>query len=228
MAKFGGLALHSGELSVMEYMQMGESAFHSLPGVRAYGEGGGQAPVRKQIAFGGAAQAVGIPRPQEVAIDAFYAPADQGWKDMRALLDSGVPAIFRLETPRLDIFSISGAGNTVAIAVTGAVTFAKAADGAVPNFKLDLFAKGQVIVVGGKFYRIDTINKVSGAVAVRPVPAPAVAASVSYDIRVPALRREFVARVSHCDEASLQTEDDLRTPLMLAPISRLPEFEVLI
>ena len=228
MAKFGGLALHSGELSVVEYMLIGESAFHDLPGCRAYGEGGGQAPVRKQIAFGGAAQAVGIPRPQEVAIDAFYAPAHMGWKDMKTLLDSGVSATFRLVTPRLDIFKITGAGNTVAISVAGAVTFAKAADGSVPNFKLDLFAKGQVIVVNGKFYRIDTINKTTGAVAVRPVPAAAVAAHVDYDIRVPSLKREFVARVSHCDEASLQTEDDLRTPLMLAPISRLPEFEVII
>ena len=99
-----------------------------------------------------------------------------------------------------------------------------------PDLSSDDYAPGQVVMMSasGTYYMIDSING-TPAVLVRggEYDGTIVAAAGVKDIRVPATERKFLAWVAQTDVVSLELEDDMRTPLILAAKSRLPKWKVL-
>lgn len=236
MDKFGGMTLHGSELASLEYSTDSAVTWHDVPGVMAYGENGGEAPTRFQIAFKSRAQKIGVPRVQGVGIAAYYAPAHPAWSKMQELGDSVELAWFRMTTKK-DIVHSFAAMHEVAFGVkdssgAGEATFTVTGSGdlVLPDLGSEDFEGGQVIKVqSGAYYRIDRVDHEAKKIFVRgdPYTGVVVPARDVVDIRVPATRRQFRAWVAQVDVVSLGIEDDMRSPLILAPKSRLPKWSIL-
>lgn len=75
--------------------------------------GGGEAPERDVVAFGGAAKRSGHPRVPSLELSAVYAPAHAAWKALRKASLERTVLKFQLTTPEEEVESITGVGNTV-------------------------------------------------------------------------------------------------------------------
>lgn len=229
-----GLVAHGSELAKVEYSIDNGVSWRILPGCSSYSETGGEAPERDVIAFEGATKLTGTPRVPSVDISAVIAPLHPSWRQMRAFMLDKSSALFRLVTKsRTAWAALAGAGNTAAVAIAGAVTFAKAQGGKVPNLVDARYGPGQVLTIGAKTFVIDTISGSPPAMVVQayaagvvaPVAAATVAA-VGYTISVPALKREFEALVRLTSRGSLESESQLTSPLNLAPLAELPDWSI--
>ena len=236
MGRVRGLNLHGSELSSLEYSIDSGVTWHEIPGVMTYREQGGEAPVRFQAAFKASANKIGLPRVQSVAIGAFYSPSHAAWEKMRDLAESLELTYFRMRTVK-EVLHAFGANHTAKITAgtsvtkAGVMAFAKTSGTLnAPDLSSDDYAPGQVVTMtaSGKYYIIDSING-TPAVLVRGggYEGTTITPAGVKDIRVPATERKFLAWVAQTDVVSLELEDDMRTPLILAAKSRLPKWKVL-
>ena len=219
----GGLTVHGSEFATLEYSSDG--SWIEVPGITSYTESGGEAPERDVVAFSGVAKRSGHPRVPSIEMNAVYSPAHAAWRALRTFSFKGTLLQFRLITKKETFESISGPGNTVAIADTGVVTFAGTVQ---PNFAEGVIGPGQVIEVNSKNYVIDSISDAATPVVkVKPAPDSAVTAKTPYAIVLPSLRRgPFRATIRVLGNSSLESEGDMSTTLTLAPRGQLSEWSI--
>ena len=221
----GGLTVHGSEFVTLEYSSDG-SAWIAVPGITSYTESGGEAPERDIVAFSGVAKRSGHLRVPSIEMNAVYSPAHAAWRALRTVSLKGTLLQFRLTTKKETFESISGSGNTVAIAVTGVVTFAGTLR---PNFAEGVIGPGQVIEANSENYVIDSISDAATpVVTVKPAPDSAVTAKTPYAIVLPSLRRgPFRATIRVLGNSSLESEGDMSTTVTLAPRGKLPEWSII-
>ena len=214
---------HGSEFAKLEYSSDSGLTWIKVPGINSYTESGGEAPERDIVTFDGVAKRSGHPRVPSIELNATYSPAHAAWKAMRAASIKGTLLDFQLTTKEETMKSITGSANTVAIALTGVVTFAGAIKPAVK-----LLGPGMVIKVGSSKYVIDSISDAATPVVmVKPAPSTAVAATATYSIVLPSMRRgPFDARVRLAGNVSLESEGDMTTTLTLAPRVQLSEWSI--
>ena len=212
---------HGSEFAKLEYSD--GSTWIQVPGINSYTESGGEAPERDIVTFDGVAKRSGHPRVPSIELNATYSPAHAAWKEIRTASIKGTLLDFRLTTKEETMKSITGPANTVAIALTGVVTFAGAIK---PDVKL--LGPGMVIKVGSSKYVIDSISDAATpVVTVKPAPSTAVPATSAYSIVLPSMRRgPFDARVRLAGNVSLESEGDMTTTVTLAPRAQLSEWSI--
>ncbi|MYH25521.1 MAG: hypothetical protein F4156_09860 [Holophagales bacterium] len=217
-----GLTLITAENATLEYSKDG-TRFVKLPFEGDISASGGEAPENDVVTFSRIGKVVGHPRVPSLSVAIpSYVPNLVAWTDILDALTKRTPLTWRLTTAEAEFFTASGAGNTVAIATTGAVTFA----GTKPDFMSDEFAEGMAIRVGTAKYTIDAISD-AGAVTVRPAPTTTVPAATEYRIINPSLRLgPFTASVRSAGNFELAAEGNLSTTLELTPRAQLPAWVI--
>lgn len=202
-----------------------------IPGVASIAESGSEAPTREVSTLANVIQITGNIRPPtiEITIPA-YAPMHDTNRILRDALIDNTTLQFRYRFEGQVLATVSGAGNTLAIATSGAVTLAWSDDPLV-DFTDEAYGPGIALKPttgpnANTYFIVDTISA-TGALAVRPAPSAQVAAAVGYEVSVPPIYRpSFPARVMSFDNADAGSESSLATSLGLAPTAILPRFEV--
>ena len=198
------------------------TTFSVIPGIENISLSGGEAPEADVVTFEGVAKVVGHPRvPTIQATVSAYNPQHSTWRAINLAGRNRAVLTWRFTSKEESFFTATGAGNTVAIAVTGVVTFA----GDAPDFASGRFAPGMTIAVGGASYVIDVITA-AGAVTVKPVPVSAVAAAMGYKINNPALRLGPLIATGSVTGAEMSSEGQLTATLNLAPRAQLPDWAI--
>ena len=217
-----GLTLITSENAKLEYSKDGVT-FLSLPFEGDISASGGEAPENDVVTFSRIGKVVGHPRVPSLSVTIpSYVPNLAAWADIRDALLKRTPLTWRLTTAESELYKASGAGNTVAIADTGVVTFA----GVKPDFTTETYAEGMVIAVGNGKHTIDEIAE-DGAIMVKPVPEAAIAAAEDYRVVNPSLRLgPFIASVRSAGNFELAAESNLTTTLELTPRAQLPAWEI--
>lgn len=198
------------------------TTWEKLENVSSYEESGGEKATDTTTVFDGSATAVGQPAAVSIAFEAVYLPHLPAWRKITDAYNDGESLSVRFTTQAKTVFGPSPAGSTVAIAATGACTFAGNGNA---DFTSEDYGPGMALVVGGKRYAITSISD-SGAVKV-VAPASAVAASV-YSVEVPSVRRgPFRADLINADKFRASAGDNLTTTVTLQPTStELPPLEI--
>ena len=188
-------------------------AFRRIPYAGNYSTSGGDPNVIEGDTFDGSYKRTGGLRVPDVDIEfPSYVPNHQAWVELhKAVADNNKPVHYRITTVEEEFFTAEGAGNTVAIATTGVATFA----GVAPNFLGDDYGPGMELTIGSTNYKIDSISD-AGVVTIRPAPGSAVAATISYKIINPQLRRTFIATFRSHAHDNTESGGILSTTLALA------------
>jgi len=197
-----------------------------IPGVASINESGTEAPTREVSTLQNKIQVVGNPAPPtlEFSISA-YLPHHDTNRILRDALIDGTTLQFRYRFPGQTLATITGAGNTVAIATSGVVTLAWAGDPLI-DFTDEAYGPGIAIHQGNNYYVVDVISE-TGQLTVKPAPNAQVAAAVGYTIEVPPIYRpSFPARVMSFDNVEAGSESSLATSLGIAPQAILPRIEI--
>ena len=220
-----GLTLITSESATLEYSGDG-STFHEVPFIGDISASGGEAPETDVVTFKRIGKLIGKLRVPSLSIAVpSYAPNHATWQAIVNAAKAQTPLSWRVTTKEEEFYEASGAGNTVAIAITGIAAFA----GTKPDFTSENYAEGMVIEAGagkGNKYVIDTISS-AGVVTVKPAPDPVVTAKTDYKIINPSLRLgPFVASVRSAGNFELATEGNLTTTLELTPRAQLPNWVI--
>ncbi len=217
-----GITLLVGLYATVEYSLTGAGDWRPIPGITEYSESGGDRPTEDVVTFDGVGKIAGLARTPEVTANAQYLPHHQSWRDLRSSFVDGTPLWFRITTMKDTIFAtLTG---TVAISMTGAVTFAGAE---MPDVTSTDFAPGNVIKVANKNHVVDKISD-AGAFTVNPAPSAAVAATANYSIIAPSIRRTYRADVTLTDRMTINPEGSLTTPINISPRAQLPTPELVV
>ena len=227
MSQYSSIATPT-ENARVEVSSDGGSTWEFIPGTASITESGGEAPTREQVTFENVSQITGKPRPSTISMTiAGYAALHAVYTTLRNAYIAGTVLRFRYTFQEQEILAVTGAANTVAIAsADGAVTFAGTS---MPDFTGQEFGPGVALKIGASnptYHIIKTIDS-DGDVVVDPAPAANLAATQTYAVVVPPVRRpSFPAKVSSFDNIEAGSEAQLGTTLGLAPIAALPRFVV--
>ena len=177
-----------GEKAYVQVKLSEDSDWLVLPGPNRYRDGGIRRETSEQRNFKGAASIVGGLVLGEVTIESKYIAWHPAWVKMREAILERKPVDLQVTAVGKKIKVVTGAGNTIAISATGAVTLA--GSGKV-DFTQEIYDVGMLLETNGKLYVISTINDSTGAVTV-VAPGTAVAARADYNVWVPSPRKTWV------------------------------------
>ena len=223
MAKVGVNVLQT-ENTTVEYSLDSGTKWYKIPAAGEFSSSGGTPEITSGRTWDGAYQVVGGAGAGEADIVFPAWVADHAaWDDLFTKFEGGNQAIlYRVTTAQEDpVVSRAGAGNTIAIATTGIVTFAGDFE-FLEGSEIDI-SPGMTIKQGSNSYKIDKIDSAGGATAVtvRPAPALALAATVSYQIQNRQHRWQFRARLREPIHPDATTQL-LTTTLALALTGAMP------
>ena len=123
MAK-DGLVIVNALNSEIEFSDDGGTTYTEIPFTGDIEASGGEAPTTEVVTFKRTGTVVGHQRVPSLTVQvSSYVPHHSTWRSLAGVSNSGTALNFRIRTQEKEI-SKSGAGNTAAIATTGAVTLA--------------------------------------------------------------------------------------------------------
>ena len=223
------LVLIPGDNAIVEFSEDG-STFKEVSNTSSISTSGGEAPESDIVTFGAVGKITGRPRVPTctIALSA-YLPHLPEWATLTTARNTKKALQWRFRTVREEIFASAPAvaGDTVAIADTGVLTFA---GDDLPDFSNeDLYGVGMVLESGGESYVIITIDNSGAApeVTVWPAPANDIAAAADYEIVVPALQLgPFVGTIRASGNFELAPEAALSSSLELGLRAQLPPWKV--
>ena len=196
--------------------------FHKIPYAGSFSTSGGDPDTVEGDTFDGLFKRVGKLKVPDATIEfPSYAAAHQSWVELQKAAKEGKFVDYDIQTAGEEHFAASGAANTAAIAVDGAVTFT----GKKPDPDAGHIGPGMQLAIGNTKYTIDEVSD-TGAAKVRPVPKQAVAAAPDYKIVTPSLKLKFRAAFASHIHASLEVAGVLSTTLNLSLTAPLPAWEI--
>ena len=150
----GALTLITSENATLEYSSDGV-AYRAVPFVGDIGASGGEAPENDVVTFSKIGKVVGHPRVPSLSVTVpSYVPNHSSWQTIHDALINRTPLTWRITTRESRFYEASGAGNTVAIADSGLLSFL----GQAPDFTGGEFGEGMVLVLGDDLVGAEAAN----------------------------------------------------------------------
>ena len=135
------LTLVTADNSILDYRSNGGD-FKQLPFIGDISLTGGERPETEVMTLDSVGKVVGKKRIQSLSVEIpSYVPTLPAWKDLKAAYDDETPLTFRITTEEKPRYASTGAGNTVAIATDGKVSFV----GEAPDFLSGLIGMGMAL-----------------------------------------------------------------------------------
>lgn len=204
------------------------SKWVTLPGASGFTSSGGEASETDIETFAGSGKITGVPSVASVSINvAAHIPYTSLANKLATNQGQDLHS-FRVRT-KARVVSKKVTGKQVAIATDGSVTFSGTGQSGGKVDNATTFPNKVVLQLDTgtpkKFFVIDSIAE-DGAMTVEEAPASAVTAQ-EYELKVPALKRDFQATVRAFGNDTLDAGSALQTTLELTPQGDLPNWEVI-